>query len=49
MMVSAGGNGFGPLPPAAARGFAMVMGVGVFSSTRGVKGGDSTPLWKKSP
>jgi len=28
---------------------AVVIGVGVFSSTRGVNGGDRTPLWKKSP
>ena len=48
MMVSAGGNSVGP-PATAPSGLASVMGVGVFSSTSGVKGGERTPLWKKSP
>ena len=48
MMVSAGGNGLGG-PATAASGSASVIGVGVFSSISGVNGGDSTPLWKKSP
>ena len=48
MIVSAAGNGFGG-PATAASGSASVIGVGVFSSINGVNGGDSTPLWKKSP
>ena len=48
MMVRFGGKSRGP-PLSAPSGFRSVIGVGVFSSTSGVKGGESTPLWKKSP
>ena len=48
MMVKAAGKSLGP-PERAPSGFAVVIGVGVFSSTSGVKGGERTPLWKKSP
>ena len=52
MMVRAGGNGFGG--PATERngsdiGMSAAVAAVAFSSMRGVNGGESTPLWKKSP